>query len=338
VACQNEFEKYPDNNKEWNNKFMTKMENAAQTVINKSLNAQKGESILILYNSPHEQVAQYLFSAASKKSNNSFLLQISQIPKQDPIPFVLEQFMCKMDVIVAVTSPSISHTNARRKACRKGSRIISMPNITDDTFSRLASADYSKIKRKSRKLKDILSMAKEAVVTAPNGTELYIPINIHKGYADLGILYKAGSFSNLPAGEASIAPDEGKTEGRLIVDSGMGVSPNDTNKLILSIKNGKTTRISGGSAADRLRRRLSYYGPQSRLIAEFGIGTNDSAKLSGYSLEDEKVLGTIHVAIGNNISFGGNNDVPIHLDGVAYNATVEIDGRKILEKGKYVLE
>lgn len=317
---------------------MTKMESAAQTVINKCVNVQKGESILILSNSPHEDIAQYLFHAACKKTTFAYSFQIAHIAKKDPIPLALDRLMSKMDVIIAVTSPSISHTDARRKACRRGCRIISMPNITNETFTRLASADYIKIGRKSRKLKDILSIAKEVIVTATNGTELYIPIYKRKGHADIGILDKAGLFSNLPAGEAAIAPDDGKTEGRLIVDSGMGVGQYDTDKLILSIKNGKTIRISGGNAANRLRRKLSYYGPDSRLVAEFGIGTNDSARLSGYSLEDEKVLGTIHVAIGNNISFGGNNDVPIHLDGVVYKATVEIDGRKILENGKYVLE
>ena len=82
---------------------------------------------------------------------------------------------------------------------------------------------------------------------------------------------------------------------------------------------------------------LAPHGSKSRLVAEFGIGTNDTARLKGCTLEDEKVLGTVHLAIGNNISFGGKNDVSIHLDGVVYNATVVIDGRKILDRGRLVL-
>jgi len=60
--------------------------------------------------------------------------------------------------------------------------------------------------------------------------------------------------------------------------------------------------------------------------------------ISGYSLEDEKVLGTIHIGVGNNISFGGDNDVAVHLDAVVFKASVEIDGRVILDRGRLVLE
>ena len=63
-----------------------------------------------------------------------------------------------------------------------------------------------------------------------------------------------------------------------------------------------------------------------------------AAHISGYALEDEKVLGTTHVALGNNKSFGGTNDVPIHLDAVVYKSTIEIDGKIILSKGKLAIE
>ena len=83
---------------------------------------------------------------------------------------------------------------------------------------------------------------------------------------------------------------------------------------------------------------MSKFGTGSRFVAEFGIGTNDAAHISGYALEDEKVLGTTHVALGNNVSFGGSNDVPIHLDAVVYKSTVEIDGKLILDRGKLAIE
>ena len=58
-------------------------------------------------------------------------------------------------------------------------------------------------------------------------------------------------------------------------------------------------------AAKKLKDMLDEVGKDARNIAEFGIGTNDSAKLSGVLLEDEKVMGTVHIALGNNISMGG---------------------------------
>jgi leucyl aminopeptidase (aminopeptidase T) len=246
--------------------------------------------------------------------------------------------MQKMNAVMAVTSRSISHTNARRDACRMGTRIVSMPNITSPTFTRLAATDFKKVARLSKKMSDILTIGKDVRVTAPNGTDLEISIEKGRGYADTGALNFPGAFSNLPAGEACILPDSGKTDGVLIVDSGMGGNKKDDDRLVLAIRNGRVTRISGSLAAEKLRRQLAKYGGESRIVAEFGIGTNRNALISGYSLEDEKVLGTIHIAVGNNVSFGGDIKVPIHLDGVVYKASVEIDGRKILQRGRLLLD
>ena len=72
-------------------------------------------------------------------------------------------------------------------------------------------------------------------------------------------------------------------------------------------------------------------------VAELGIGTNHEAQISGHILEDEKVMGTIHVAFGNNISMGGTCNVGIHIDGVVTKPTVYIDEQKIMEDGKLLI-
>jgi leucyl aminopeptidase (aminopeptidase T) len=74
-----------------------------------------------------------------------------------------------------------------------------------------------------------------------------------------------------------------------------------------------------------------------RNVAEFGIGTNYKAKLTGVILEDEKVMGTIHIALGDNISMGGIVSVPSHLDGLVKNPTVEVDGNIIMKNGKFIV-
>jgi leucyl aminopeptidase (aminopeptidase T) len=82
---------------------------------------------------------------------------------------------------------------------------------------------------------------------------------------------------------------------------------------------------------------LDAVGKEARNIAEFGIGTNDSAKLSGVLLEDEKVMGTIHIALGNNVSMGGNVNIPIHLDGVVKKPTVWMDDKLLMKDGKLLV-
>ena len=55
-------------------------------------------------------------------------------------------------------------------------------------------------------------------------------------------------------------------------------------------------------------------------------------------LEDEKILGTVHVAFGASAGIGGTVTVPIHLDVVVLDATLDVGGRRVLDEGRYVLD
>jgi leucyl aminopeptidase (aminopeptidase T) len=72
-------------------------------------------------------------------------------------------------------------------------------------------------------------------------------------------------------------------------------------------------------------------------IAEFAIGTNKKAKIAGFILEDEKVLGTIHFAFGSNVSLGGKNQSNLHLDAIMGEPDVYIDDVQIMKKGKLLI-
>jgi leucyl aminopeptidase (aminopeptidase T) len=78
-------------------------------------------------------------------------------------------------------------------------------------------------------------------------------------------------------------------------------------------------------------------GMPARNIAELGIGTNDKAIITGLVLEDEKVMGTIHIAIGDNSHFGGKVQVPSHLDGIVKSPTVWADGKLIMKDGEFMI-
>ncbi len=82
-----------------------------------------------------------------------------------------------------------------------------------------------------------------------------------------------------------------------------------------------------GDAGRWLLKTLDAGGDSGRVLAELGIGTNPAAILSGSILEDEKVVGTAHVAFGTNVSFGGTNASAVHIDGMLLEPTVELDGR-----------
>ncbi len=105
----------------------------------------------------------------------------------------------------------------------------------------------------------------------------------------------------------------------------------------LTVQNGYAVKIEGGEGAKKLEEMLAPFGKEAGNIAELGIGTNDQAALVGIILEDEKVLGTVHVAVGNNASFGGTVTVPVHLDGIITSPTLEVDGRLVMQNGKLLV-
>jgi leucyl aminopeptidase (aminopeptidase T) len=150
-------------------------------------------------------------------------------------------------------------------------------------------------------------------------------------------VHKPGDFSNLPAGEAYMAPVEGTAQGTIVIDGCIGETGILKKPITMTVKDGYVTGISGGAQVKILKRAISGLGKQARNIAELGIGTNHRARVVGSSLEDEKVLGTVHIAIGDNASMGGKVSVASHLDAILLKPTLTIDRRTIMRDGHLII-
>jgi leucyl aminopeptidase (aminopeptidase T) len=161
-----------------------------------------------------------------------------------------------------------------------------------------------------------------------------LPVEGRKAHASSGIFRERGQSGNLPTGEAYLAPLEGESNGVVVVDGAMAGIGLLREPVRIEVENGYATGITGGEEARRLIELLEPHGRDARNVAEFGIGTNDRAILTGNILEDEKVLGTIHIAFGDNKSMGGNVRVPSHLDGMVNRPTVWFDDRMIMNSGR----
>ena len=171
-------------------------------------------------------------------------------------------------------------------------------------------------------------------VQAPAGTNVLLPVAGRTALASTGLFRERGQWGNLPTGEAYLAPLEGRSSGVVVVDGSMAGIGVTTQPIRIVVENGYATEITGGREADELIALLEPHGRDARNVAEFGIGTNDRAKLSGVILEDEKVMGTIHIAFGDNKSMGGRVGVASHLDGLVTQPTVWFDERKIMDAGR----
>lgn len=320
-------------------KRITKLDTASQIAIRDCMGAKKNEKILVITDEIKREIGLSLYENAIRLGYYALLVEMKsgKINGEEP-PAEVAELMQKFDVVFCPTAKSLTHTNARRAASAKGVRIATFPGITKDVMIRGMNADYKKIAALSIKLKKILEKGKFVRVTAPAGTDISFSIEGRTAYASKGLFHAKGESGNLPTGETYLAPVEGTSNGIFVVDgsmAGLGLIKNANIKI--EVENGYATLISGGKIANKLRKMLDEVGKDARNIAEFGIGTNDSAKLSGVLLEDEKVMGTIHIALGNNVSMGGSVNVPIHLDGVVKRPTVWLDNKLIMKDGKLLV-
>jgi len=320
-------------------KKITKLDTASQIAIRDCMGAKKNERILVITDEIKKEIGLSLHENAQRLGYYSLLVitKSGKINGEEPSPEIAD-LMQRFDVVFCPTAKSLTHTNARRAASAKGVRIATFPGITKDVMIRGMNADYKSISKRTIKLKEILETGSEIRVTAPAGTDISFSIKGRAAYASKGLFHAKGESGNLPTGEAFLAPVEGTSNGVFVTDgsfAGLGLIKNVN--IRIEVENGYATKITGGVLASKLKRELDAVGKGARNIAEFGIGTNDSAKLSGVLLEDEKVMGTIHIALGNNVSMGGSVNVPIHLDGVVKKPTVWMDGKLLMKAGKLLV-
>jgi leucyl aminopeptidase (aminopeptidase T) len=180
----------------------------------------------------------------------------------------------------------------------------------------------------------LLDEGTRAHVTCPRGSDLRLDLSNRTGVSDDGDLTAAGAFGNLPCGEGFIAPLNG--DGTIVASSLAPLGLSDP-PAVLTVKGGHIVAAEHGLGPEYLE-RLQEHGEHGTNLAELGVGTNDMATLTGNVLEDEKILGTVHVAFGASAGIGGTVSVPIHLDVVILDASLEIDGRPVLDAGAYVLD
>ena len=246
--------------------------------------------------------------------------------------------MAAADVVLCPTVQSLSHTAARKAATEAGARIATLPG-RDRGDARAGDVGRhggpAPQGRRDRRRAD--RRRRGADHLPRNGSDLRLGLGDREAIPDAGDLTAPGAFGNLPCGEGFIAPIEGTAEGTLVVDG-----------TIASI--GRVVRAGRadgrGRAPGRRHRRRGRAAaraaahPRRRAgtnVAELGIGTNEKAQLTGELLEDEKILGTCHVAFGASAAIGGTVQVPVHLDCVVLEPDVSVDGEPLVRAGELLV-
>lgn len=321
---------------------LTRMAFAANMLINQVLQVKRGETVLIITDTdrPRTITQALAYSAISAGGKPIIIIMEPQeIGGQEP-PAPVAVAMASAQVVINQSTYSLTHTAAVREAMGKGARIANLRNFTEEMMVNGGiNANYDEVKKVTENLARLLTEADVIRLTTPEGTDFTMRSLGRKAIAQTGFITKPGDLSGLPDGEATLAPLEGVTEGVVvapyIVDQ-IGVV---TDPFRMEIAKGRIINVSGGKQAVELKRILERYDEAGyNAASQFALGTNPACRVVPNTREVSKKLGTAHIAIGDNISLGGQSKSSFHLDFVFLNPSVYLDGKCILKDGQYQID
>ena len=311
----------------------------ARRAVEQVLALKPGEKVLIVTDTGRPvSIARALASAVHAAGAEAVIAtMITRETHGVEPPEVIAAAMKAADAVIQPTTYALSHTDAVRNALKSGTRFCNFREINEDMMVKGAvTADYNQIRKTSEKLGELMDVADTVRVTTPAGTDISMSIRGRKPLVLAGFAQEPGQFGGLPAGETAIGPLEGTADGTIIDPFSMDAIGVICNPFRLEVKNGNVTEIIGDIEAYKLREIISRNDENATNIAEFAIGTNPAARITGVISEDKRRWGTVHIAIGDNMTLGGNVRSNIHYDILLFEPTVQLDDKIIVEKGKLV--
>jgi leucyl aminopeptidase (aminopeptidase T) len=309
---------------------MSSLRAAAETAVHECMALDVDESFVVVTDDERLPIGELLYDVGSEVTDDAVLVRYPPGEQHGEEPSApVAAAMRDADVVLAPTTKSLSHTRARSRATAAGARTATMPGITEEVMVAGLDADYHAIARECAALLERVADADEVRVTSPQGTDITFEPGDREWHTDTGMVHDAGDFSNLPAGEVFVSPET--ATGTYVVDGTM--MPHgllDGVELRFAVEDGYVTDIGDPDVRAQVEAAADEVGRDAYNLAELGIGTNlGVSELVGSVLLDEKAAGTVHIAIGDDASIGGDTEAPLHLDGILREPTVYVDGEEV---------
>jgi len=193
-------------------------------------------------------------------------------------------------------------------------------------------AKWGEVRALQASLVERLSKAREMRIVGP-GTDLRLDVRGRSWVNSDG-------RRNMPSGEVFISPVETSAQGEMLFDLPTQYGGADVRNVRLTFENGRVVNASAEEGEDVLLAALNT-DDGSRVVGELGIGTNAGIQTPSRNiLFDEKIGGTVHVALGNGYpETGGTNVSAVHWDLIKDLRTggqVLLDGEVFQQDGQFV--
>lgn len=312
---------------------------AAKNALECVLEAKRGETMVILCDDVKMDVGSAFANGALNLGLQTKMIPLKTVANvfRKEIPKQIIEIMSKRsaDIYVNLFRGTREETPFRIELIRKETeehkaRLGHCPGVTLDMLTdgalALESKEHRQMQGFAKKLIRKSSQAVKVKITNPAGTDIILGVEKRPFFTDTVIDWKLMKWMNLPTGEVIVAPLEDSLEGTLVCDMAVGGIGPLAHPVKLIVRHGRVQESFSEDSQTLRRIRDSLSTDEwSSAVGEFAFGINPKARFAEEFLEAEKMLGTIHIAFGNNSDMpGGKNQSKNHMDFLVSKPTVKI--------------
>lgn len=305
---------------------------AVDKILSDCLNLRRHEIALILCDSSGFEIGNVFYEALIGRCKET-VLTVIPIRKEDgdelpePVVMLIKQF----NVALIITEKQLGANSIKNALSQCAVRTAVMSGVTNDILSRTAQTDWRKIGVYTRRVAAQLSAAKKLTVVSGCGAELTIDKPDVQASLDDGRLSSPGALGPIPSGEVSISLAACICNGIVTLNGFYFPGGVLQEPLTIEIADGVIKRIHEHQYAAFFEKKLALY-KQARIASELGIGTLDTANISGNLIEDRKSAGSLHIVFGNPLIAKQN----FSATGIIINADVKLDEKVWIRDGNII--
>lgn len=318
---------------------------SADLIVRRLLAVKPGESVAIVCDPHTEMEMAHALAGVIEAIGAEYTIMVMPTfdkTRSNHLTAIVEQGLQAADCLIGMTGASggpTYHYGVKALYKQKRLRGISMVFRDVEHYTQGgALADYDALYADGKKLAALWSAGQVMYITTPAGTDIRAPIANDDVIIECGFATEPGMEAAFSDGEVSSRPLEGTAEGLIVVDGPICYLGVPQQPIKLHVEKGRVADVEGLSPqANQLRHILETI-ENADNIAEFGIGLNPNSLRNGDFEEEKKARGLVHIALGDNVFYGGQTRSPVHMDMVLYAPTVHIDNRLLVEQGQLRLE
>jgi 2,5-dihydroxypyridine 5,6-dioxygenase len=236
------------------------------------------------------------------------------------------------------------HSPEQVEILESGTRILMVIEPPEVLERAASTGDFRKIvEAEAEKLKS----AQILRITSDAGTDVEMRLGQYPVVTQYGFTDQPGRWDHWPSSFLYTWPNEGGTNGRVVINRGDFVWPLNkylSDPIILTIEVGYIRKIEGAGDAQLLREKLeSFDDPEAYAVSHIGWGVNPNAKWDALltqpdsvGIEPRSFSGNVQFSTGPNLEAGGNRNTLAHFDMPMLGCTLTLDGKPVVEKGQLV--